>query len=48
MGKEIMKTKTRIRFGFKSKTQAPFFMLWREFWENGEVVYADTIFVTPF
>lgn len=39
-----MKTKTRIRIGFKSKTQAPLFMIWKEFIENGEVVFAKVLF----
>lgn len=35
---------TRVRFAFKSKTQLPLFMIWREFWVDGEVVYAYVLF----
>ncbi len=35
---------TIIRFGFKSDKQLPLLMVWREFWEQGEVVYAEVIF----
>lgn len=34
----------KIKFGFKSKNQLPLFMVWREWWENGEVVFADVLF----
>jgi len=36
--------KTKRRFGFKSKTQLPLFMVWDEFWENGEIVHATVRF----
>lgn len=39
-------TGTKIRFGFKSKNQLPFFMIWEETWENGEVVMGHVIFST--
>lgn len=32
------------RWGFKSKNQLPLFMVWREHWIDGDVVYADVIF----
>mgnify|MGYP003151546402 CR=1 FL=1 len=35
---------TRIGIGFKSKTQLPLFMVWREFWDGGDVIYAYVIF----
>jgi len=35
---------TRIRFGFRSKHQSPLFMLWREYWWQGQVVYAKVLF----
>lgn len=35
---------SRIRFGFKGQNQLPLFMIWREFWHNGEVTYAYVIF----
>lgn len=34
----------KVCFGFKSKNQLPLFMVWREFWEAGEVVYGDVLF----
>lgn len=36
---------TKIRFGFKGKSQLPLFMVWREYWERGEVTYAEVIFM---
>jgi hypothetical protein len=36
---------TKICFGFKSKTQLPLFMVWREYWNRGEVVYAKVLFI---
>lgn len=39
-----MSEKTKIRFGFKSKTQSPLFMVWREYIENGEVTFAKVLF----
>lgn len=39
--------KSKIRFGFKSKTQLPFFMVWREWYdENGEVSMGKVLFTT--
>lgn len=36
-----------VRFGFKSRTQLPLFMLWREFRDcDGEVYHATVIFTT--
>ena len=35
-----MATKIVHRWGFKNKNQLPLFMIWDEYWENGEVVYA--------
>ncbi|PYY28324.1 hypothetical protein [Paenibacillus illinoisensis] len=37
--------KTKIRFGFKSKNQLPLFMVWREWNENGETVFAKVLFM---
>ena len=36
--------KTKTRFGFRSKHQMPIFMVWREFWKDGEMVFAKVIF----
>jgi hypothetical protein len=36
--------KTKTRFGFRSKYQMPIFMVWREYWEYGEMVFAKVIF----
>ena len=36
--------KTITRFGFRSKTQAPLFMVWQEEYINGELDYARDIF----
>ena len=35
--------KTKIRFGFKSRKQTPLFMIWKEYWESGEVIFAAVI-----
>ncbi len=35
---------TKVRWGLKSKNQIPLFMVWREFWEDGEVVHANVLF----
>lgn len=41
--------KTKIRFGFKSKYQLPFFMMWKEFYDDtGEIEFAAVLFKTPF
>lgn len=37
---------TRIRFGFKSATQLPLFMIWREYRWHGNVEYAEVLFST--
>lgn len=38
---------TRVRWGFKSKTQLPLFMVWREYFDDhGEVVHASVLFTT--
>jgi hypothetical protein len=34
----------KIRFGFKGKDQLPLFMVWKEYWEGGEVVFAKVLF----
>jgi len=34
----------KTRFGFKGKRQHPLFMIWREYIENGQVVYARVLF----
>lgn len=36
---------TKIRFGFKGKHQLPLFMVVREYWNGGQVVYADILFM---
>lgn len=36
---------TRIRVGFRSKRQLPLFMIWREDWEDGDVVFAQVLFL---
>ena len=33
-----------LRIGFHGKNQLPLFMVWREIWEAGEVVFAYEIF----
>lgn len=35
----------KLRCGFKSPNQLPFFMLWEEIWYNGEVVHANCLYV---
>lgn len=39
-----MKEKTKIRFGFRGKTQLPLFMVWREYINNDEVTFAEVLF----
>lgn len=34
----------KLRWGFRSKKQLPLFMIWREEWYHGEVVYAWVLF----
>lgn len=37
---------TRIRFGFRSKTQSPLFMIWKEYYsKNGEMAFAEVLFM---
>lgn len=36
--------KTRIRISFKSKNQAPLFMIVREYYNDGMVFYAEVLF----
>jgi len=37
-------TKTIRRWGFKGKNQIPLFMIWDEYWDEGEVTYARVVF----
>lgn len=34
----------QIRVGFKGKMQLPWLMIWREYIEGGEVVFASVMF----
>lgn len=34
----------KIRWGFKGRKQLALFMVWKEIWENGEVVHAYVLF----
>lgn len=34
----------QYRIGFKSKNQLPFFMVWKEEWNSGKLVFAWVIF----
>ena len=36
--------KKKIRFGFKSRNQQAWFMVWREYWQNGQLVHAEVLF----
>lgn len=36
----------KVRWGFKSKTQLPLFMVWREIWQGGEVIHGEVMFNT--
>lgn len=36
---------TKIRFGFKGKNQLPLFMIWKEFSDGAEVVFAHILFM---
>jgi hypothetical protein len=36
---------TRLRFGFRGKNESCLFRLWKEYWENDEVIHAETLFV---
>ena len=35
---------SRIRFGFKGKDQKPLFIIWREYLENGDIVFGKVLF----
>ena len=35
---------TKIRWGFKSRNQLYLFQIWREYWQDGEVVNAKILF----
>lgn len=37
---------TKRRWAFKSKKQLPLFMVWDEYWHDGEVEYASVVFNT--
>lgn len=37
---------TKIKIGFKNENQLPLFMIWREYIENGEVVFAEVILMS--
>lgn len=37
---------TKTRWGFKSRTQLPLFMVWREYWQDGDVVHVTVLFST--
>jgi len=37
--------KTKIRIGFKNKNQLPLFMVWKEYYENNEMIFAKTLFM---
>lgn len=39
--------KTKLRFGFLGRNQTPLFMIWREWWEGEEVVFARVLFKIP-
>lgn len=36
---------TKIRFGFRGKREAALFRLWREYWDGGDVIFAETILI---
>ena len=35
---------TKLRIGFRGKSQEPLVLIWREYWEDGEVVFARVLF----
>jgi len=38
--------KSKVRIGFRSKTQMPLLLIWREYYnDDGKVEYAKVIFV---
>lgn len=37
---------SKTRWGFKSKNQLALFMVWREWWHDGEVIYAEVLFTS--
>jgi len=39
-----MKKSTRIRIGLKGKNQLPLFMIWKEWKEDNETVFAKVLF----
>lgn len=38
----------RYGLGFKSKTQLPLLMVWKEWWRDGEVVHAEVLLCKGF
>jgi hypothetical protein len=36
--------KTKITLSFKGKNQLPWFMITKEYWKKGEVVFAEVLF----
>ena len=39
-----MRDGTKLRIGFKGRNQLPWVLVWREYWEDGEVVFARVLF----
>lgn len=39
--------KTKIRFGFRNKNQLPFFMIWKEWKEDGATVLGCSKGIRP-
>lgn len=39
---------TIIRMNFRDNTQTPFFMIWKEWWDNGEITFATVLYMTKF
>jgi len=37
--------KIKIRIGFKNKNQLHLFMVWKEYYENNEMIFAKTLFM---
>lgn len=35
---------TKIRWGFRSRNQSPLFMVWREYLQDDEVMFAIVLF----
>lgn len=42
--KAMSKTRVVRHWGFKGPKQLPLFMIWEEYWDNGEVSYARVLF----